>query len=55
VATLLANSTPVGVVDITCLATGRPGWFMGSWWGPFAVGEGHVDVDFVEVNQDVQA
>jgi len=54
VATLVANSTAVGVVDIRCLATGRPMWFMGSWWGPFAVGAGHVDVDFVEVNQGVQ-
>jgi alpha-N-arabinofuranosidase len=55
VATLVANSESVGMVDITCLATGRPGWFMGSWWGPFAVGVGHVDVDFVEVNQGVRA
>jgi hypothetical protein len=51
----MANSTPVGVVDITCLATGRPLWFMGSWWGPFAVGDGHVDVDFVEVSEGVRA
>lgn len=53
-ATLTANSTEVGVVDVSCLATGRPGWFMGSWWGPFAVGEGRLDVDFVEVNEAMQ-
>jgi len=55
VATLTANSTVVGVVDVACLAAGRPGWFLGSWWGPFAVGEEHADFDFVEVTQAVRA
>jgi hypothetical protein len=55
VATLTAQSTVVGAVDVARLATGRPGWFLGSWWGPFAVGEGHVDVDYLEVNQGVRS
>lgn len=38
-------------VDVTHLATGRPGWFMGSWWGPFAVGHGHARVRRVEITR----
>ncbi len=31
------------------LTTGRTSWFVGSWFGPFAVGEGSADVEFAEV------
>lgn len=39
----------LGTADLASLATGRPGWFVGSWVGPFAVGEGTVDIDLVEL------
>ncbi|WNM27086.1 family 43 glycosylhydrolase [Demequina capsici] len=37
---ILVDEEALATVDVTPLATGRPGWFMGSWWGPVAVGEG---------------
>lgn len=42
--TVTVDGTALATLDVAHLATGRPGWFMGSWWGPLAVGDGTVQV-----------
>lgn len=49
VLTVSIDGSELASTTVAHLATGRPGWFMGSWWGPVAVGEGHVDVAWVSV------
>lgn len=50
-ATAYAGATRLGSTPIGPLRTGRPGWFVGSWVGPFVVGSGQLDVDWVEFTQ----
>lgn len=48
---LTAAGFGVASVDVQgVLTTGRTSWFVGSWVGPFAVGDGLADVDVVELH-----
>ncbi|MEZ3159027.1 family 43 glycosylhydrolase [Microbacterium sp. BWT-B31] len=47
---LIAAGFVVATADVRgVLTTGRTSWFVGTWVGPFAVGEGVADVDVVEL------
>ncbi|UOE43465.1 glycoside hydrolase family 43 protein [Agromyces larvae] len=48
-ADLFVADRPLGGVDLSSLATGRTSRFVGTWIGPFAVGDGWADVDRVEL------
>ena len=47
--TLVVDAVEVATIDVTELATGRVLWFLGSWFGPFAVGSGSLAVEAVEL------
>lgn len=48
-ATVFVGGVEFGSVATDFLATGRPLWFLGSWFGPFAVGAGSVRVEKARV------